>query len=240
MKTDLDTLMQTRNIDALLVVGSGKHNPAMSYFTGGVPITHAYLVKRNGQMPVLFHSDMERDEAAASGLETRSLESYGMHEILKEAGGDLGRAIAELLKRILENLGITSGRLAIDGKDEVGAALAVFTALGEAMPGLELVGELDDSLLMSARATKDSDEVARIRQMGQITTGVVADVAEFLTSHTARDGVLEKSDGQPLTIGEVKDKINLWLAERGRGEPRRHDLRPRPRCRRATQHREPG
>jgi Xaa-Pro aminopeptidase len=31
--------------------------------------------------------------------------------------------------------------------------------------------------------------------------------------------VLVKSDGLPLTIGEVKDKINLWLAERGAENP---------------------
>lgn len=219
MKTDLDSLMQTRNIDALLVIGSGKHNPSMSYLTGGVPLSDAYLIKVKGQNPILIHRDMERDEAAASGLETRSLESFRMHEIYKQAGGDMRRAMATLLKRILEEVGIISGRLAVCGKEEAGAVLAVYPILEETMPGLELVGELDDSLLMAARATKDNHEVARIRRMGQITTSVVGQVADFLGSHSARDGILVKSNGEPVTIGEVKDRINYWLAERGAENP---------------------
>ena len=219
MKSDIDTLMESRDIDALLVVGSGKHNPAMVYLTGGVPLSGAYLIKTNRRPPVLIHRDMERDEAAASGLQTRSLESYHLHEILKQFENDMPLVLAELLKRIFADLGITSGRLAIYGKDDVGAALAVFSAFKENMPGLELVGELDDSLLMVARATKDADEVARIRRMGQITTEVVGIVADYLVSHRVRDGVLVNSAGQPLTIAKVKNRINLWLAERGAENP---------------------
>jgi Xaa-Pro aminopeptidase len=162
---------------------------------------------------------MERDEAAASGLETHSLEAYHLQEIFKQTDGDMRRALAELLKRIFGELGITSGRVAIYGKSEVGAALAVFFILGEIMPDLELVGELDDSLLMAARATKDADEIERIRRMGEITTGVVGQVADYLSSHAARNNVLVKPNGEPLTIGEVKAKINLWLAERGAENP---------------------
>jgi len=55
--------------------------------------------------------------------------------------------------------------------------------------------------------------------MGQVTTEVVAETADFITSHPARDGRLVKSDGQPLTIGDVKARINLMLAERGAENP---------------------
>jgi len=55
--------------------------------------------------------------------------------------------------------------------------------------------------------------------MGQITTGVIAKTADFLTSHKAKNGVLVHSDGQPLTIGEVKKRIELWLAEDGAENP---------------------
>jgi Xaa-Pro aminopeptidase len=72
---------------------------------------------------------------------------------------------------------------------------------------------------LQARATKDEDEIARIRAMGRVTTAVVAETADFLTSQRVKDGVLVKADGQPLTIGEVKRRINLWLAERGAENP---------------------
>jgi Xaa-Pro aminopeptidase len=67
--------------------------------------------------------------------------------------------------------------------------------------------------------TKDADEVARIRKMGEITTAVVGDVAGFLTSHKTKNGVLVDQKGEVLTIGEVKRRINLWLAMRGADNP---------------------
>jgi Xaa-Pro aminopeptidase len=130
------------------------------------------------------------------------------------------RALADLLKSIFEDLGIASGRVAVYGQYEVGSALAIFSALKEAMPEIELVGELDNSLLMAARATKEPSEVERIRRMGKITIDVVGQVADYLTSHEAKDEILVKPGGGPLTIGDVKDRINLWLAERGAENPK--------------------
>ena len=63
--------------------------------------------------------------------------------------------------------------------------------------------------------SKDEAEVARIRKMGSVTTEVVGMTADYLTSRDIReDEVLLKEDGTPLTIADVKRKINLWLAER--------------------------
>ena len=39
MKTDLDSLMQDHNLDAILITGPGQHNPAMYYLTGGAHLT---------------------------------------------------------------------------------------------------------------------------------------------------------------------------------------------------------
>ena len=33
MKSDLDALMQTKNLDAILVIGNATHNPPMYYLT---------------------------------------------------------------------------------------------------------------------------------------------------------------------------------------------------------------
>ena len=40
-----------------------------------------------------------------------------------------------------------------------------------------------------------------------------------MQSHKAKDGVLVKPDGSPLTIGDVKRKIDLWVAEHGVENP---------------------
>jgi Xaa-Pro aminopeptidase len=215
MKTQLDTLMQTAHVDALLIVGSAQHNPAMQYFTGEAHVTEALLVKHRGEPPILFHYPMERGEAAQTGLRTTNMATYSSSELLKEAGGDPLRASALRLGRILHDAGVDAGTVAVYGVNEVGATLAQIQTLGELFPALKIQGFPNsmDPILAEAELTKDADEIAHIRRMGQVTTRVVAKTAEFLSGHSARDGVLRKPDGQPLLLGEVKRQIGLWLAE---------------------------
>ncbi len=219
MKTDLDALMEAHEIDALLVTGPAQHNPAMYYFTGGWHISQADLIKKRGEAPVLFYNSMERDEAAKTGLQTKDLGDYRMRDLLKESNGNQVKASVLRYQKMLEELGIISGRVALCGKADAGAAYAIFSGLEKSLPGLSMVGQLDDSLLMQAMATKDDGEIERMRRMGQVTTAVVGKVADFLTSHRVSNEILVKSDGQPLTIGDVKSLINLWLAEAGAENP---------------------
>ncbi len=220
MKSDLDTLMQSKNIDAILVNGNGDHNPPMVYFTGGGHFGGATLIKKRREEAVLFCNNMERDEAAKTGLKTLLYSTYNYEEILKEAQGDHLLASALRFSRILSDQGV-KGRVGIYGNMDVGSGFAVFTHLQKLMPELELVGELgEDSILLKAMETKDLTEVEHIRRMGAVTTGVVRRTAEFLTSRPVRaDEVLLNEDGTPLTIGEVKQKINLWIAELGGENP---------------------
>ncbi|MBT3391125.1 MAG: aminopeptidase P family protein [Chloroflexi bacterium] len=220
MKSDLDRLMQEKNIDAILVTGPAQHNPAMYYMTGGGHLTSADLIKARGKAPVLFYNPMERDEAAATGLQTKNLTDYNLKELLKQTDGDTVRAVALRYKQMLSEHGLTAGRMALYGKMDVGAGYALFAALQKIMPDLEIVPETSrDSLLLQAMATKDEAEIAHIRQMGQITTEIVGRVAEFLGAQKAKNEVLVQPDGQPWTIGDVKRRINLWLAELGAENP---------------------
>lgn len=221
MKTDIDALMEEEGIDVLLVTGASGHNPPMYYLTGTPSLTHADLVKKRGEEPVLFYNPMERDHAAATGLPIRNLAEYNLQELLKEHGGDLPKATIARYRKMFEDLGIQEGRVAVYGNSEVGRAYAIFRGLEEALPGLEIVGEVGPSILLRAMQTKDEAEVERIRRMGQITVDVVGRVADYLTSHPVEDEVLMKEDGSPLTIGDVKKCINLWLAESGAENP--HD-----------------
>ena len=217
MKSDIDALMQARNLDALLVLGAAEHNPPMYYFTGGGHISAAVLVKKRGEAPILFYNDMERDEAAKTDLQTKSLGAYPFQELLKEAGGDLTLVGALRFQRILNDLGLTKGRMGIYGNVDFSSTFAAVTRLQRLLPDLELVGESGmDSVFIRAMETKDERDVERIRRMGQITTEVVSLTAEYLTSRDVRaDEVLLKEDGSPLTVGDVQARIRLWVAERG-------------------------
>jgi len=219
MKSDIDRLMKDANLDALLVIGPAGHNPYMTYFTGLVHVTRGYLLKKRDHSPVLFHGSMERDEAASTGLQIKNLDDYDPLKLLEEASGDPIRASAMLLQRIFKEFDVR-GRVGLYGKTEIGPHYATLRLVGEALPDVELVGEASSrSVLTRARTTKDDDEVARIRKVGEITSTVVADVAGFLTSHQVKDGMLVDRQGEALTVGEVKRRINLWLAMRGAENP---------------------
>ncbi len=219
MKSDIDALMQAHELDALLVTGPAQHNPMMAYFTGIGHISQADLIKKRGAPPVLFYNSMERDEAAKTGLATKSLADYKFNELLKQTEGNILQATVLRYQKMLADLGITSGRLGVYGKVDAGTSYAIFSALQETLPELTIVGEMDDTVLLLAMATKSEDEIERIRKMGEVTVAVVSQTAEFLSSQKVKDDVLIDSSGQPITIGEVKRRINLWLVERGAENP---------------------
>ncbi len=214
MKSDIDALMQSRNIDAIVVVGDANHNPPMHYLTGGGHISAATLIKKRDEEPVLFCNNMEREEAARTGLKVIPYSTYNNEELLKEAHGDSSKTTSILYKHIFADLGV-QGRVGIYGNTELGSAFANFTQLQKLLPELNLIGESsNDSLFMKAMETKDLSEVDRIRKMGSTTTEVVRRTADYLTSREVRpDEVLLKEDTTPLTIRDVKEKINLWIAE---------------------------
>ena len=211
--------MQARNLDAILVSGPGTHNPPMVYLTGGGHLTHADLIKKRGEPPVLFCASMEREEAARTGLATRSLDDYRIDELLKHFDGDQVQALSARYKQMFADLGLESGRLAIYGVSDAGRAFSVFSALQKVLPNIELVGEAGDSMLLNAMQTKDEQEIERIRKIGKIATEIIGKTADFISSHAVTNEVLINRDGTPLTIGQVKSRIDLWVAEQGAENP---------------------
>ena len=221
MKSNLDSLMQDRHLDALLVLGNTQHNSPMYYLTGGHHVGGATLIKKQGEKPILFHRDMERDEAARTGLKTISYSKYPEKELLKNSGGNMIKFSALRLQKIFADLGVDSGRVGVYGHTDLSHSFAMLTLMQEYLPGITFVGESGtDSVFLNAMETKEEEEVARIREMGRITIEVVGMVKDFLTGHAvSEDEILLRTNGKPLTIGDVKGKINLWLAERGVENP---------------------
>ncbi len=219
MRKDLDELMRKNGIDAILITGPAQHNPAMYYLTGGGHITQADLIKKAGLPALLFHGMMERDEAAKTGLKTRSYNEYPMGALLKEAGGDAFIAGVLRYQRMFQDAGVTRGRVALFGQTELGKGYSTIHALQQLLPELTFDGHLQEDVLLAAMATKDRPELDRIRHMGKVTTEVVGRTAEFLSHSPVHGKKLSTREGDPLTIGKVKGLINLWLAELGAENP---------------------
>ena len=167
MKKDLDALMEKAGLDALLISGAAARNPAMYYFTGNIHMGMGMLIKPRGQEPVLFCNPMEREEAARSGLKIENYAKYNMMELTAEAEGNVALAHAKRYQLMLEEVGVTEGRVSIYGLLDAPYSFEVFNALQKIMPEIEVVGEVGSSVLLSARETKDEEELEHIRQMGQ-------------------------------------------------------------------------
>jgi Xaa-Pro aminopeptidase len=182
-------------------------------------LTVGDIIKKRGDAPVLFHTPMERGEAARTGLPLSSYAETPLDRYVKESGGDRAEAYARRYQEMLARLGIERGRVLVYGREETGRTWTIFNQLQKRLPGLELVGETENTVLMEAMSTKDTAEVERIRRMGRITTEVLARAARFLKSLQREEDHFTGQDGKAVTIGEVKRRISLWLAELGAENP---------------------
>jgi hypothetical protein len=106
------------------------------------------------------------------------------------------------------------GEVGFYGMADQGQAYLFLSALAEALPEIHVRGEYDEALLDVARATKDADEVARIREVARLTCEVVEETIAFLRRHRVKDETLVTDDGAPLTVGRVKDYVYQLLARR--------------------------
>jgi Xaa-Pro aminopeptidase len=205
--------MQERGIDVAVVTGAVKGNATMYYVVNGAAISHAIVIKKRNDPPVLLCGTMEREEAAASGLKTIDTSKYNILEMIKEAGGDRLAASVNYYRTIFEEFGV-KGRVAFYGQGDVGRNWEFLKALDEGLPELTVIGEFIDDIFITARMTKGPEELDRIREMGRKTCEVVSHIADFMKSHKVDGGKLMKDDGSPLTIGDCKAEIKMALARR--------------------------
>ncbi|GAP21111.1 M24 family metallopeptidase [Leptolinea tardivitalis] len=219
MKNELEQLMKSNGIAAILITGAADHNPAMTYFTGHVHVSHGDLVIKPGEKPILFHDPMEREEAAKTGCVLKSYLNHPYAELVKETNGDKSKMDARKFAHVLEDCGVTSGKVVLYGQSDAGKAYSAIKGVIEYLPDVEFQADWDENLLYKAMTTKDENELNQIRDMGRVTTDVVGRVADFLSQQKSKGNQLVKKSGEPVTIGEVKNMINLWLAEGGAENP---------------------
>lgn len=219
MKADLDRLMAESDLEAIWVTGSAGGNPSLDYFVGRAHLNNVHLLKKRGEPPLLLHGAMEREEAQATGLRSSALGRDRFLELLDQTEGDKQRARALQLADHMHALGL-SGRVAVYGQVEAGPFMELHAHLSELLPEVTWVpGSGAKSVLALARITKDRTELERIRRMGQITVEVADRIRSFLSEREAVDGGLLDEDGEPLTVGAVKDRVHRLLAERRAESP---------------------
>ncbi len=218
MKSDLDRLMAERNLNALLVTGSTKHNPAMYYLANGAAVgEHTILIKKLDEAPVIIAIGMERDEAAKSGLDIYERNAFDYSSIARIAAGPVD-ATARLVAAAFAKFQIT-GRVGLYGREEASVTLQFVDLLRQHASTIDIVAEASPNVIETAGMTKSADEIARLRVLAENALTVIRNTRDFIASHGAKDGVVVKTDGTPLTVGDVKAKIRIWTAENNLEDP---------------------
>ena len=215
MKSKIDALLKQSDLDGLIALGASAHNPAMYYLANGVIVgENSLLIKPRGKRAALVVNAMEREEAAKSGLRVLDLNTAvaAATPARRAPAGNPVRAQARVIAGLLKQLGVT-GRVAVTGLQDAGYAAELVAQFNRGRFGVTLA--YAPHVLRQAAVTKDATEVARIRTAGAKTVAVVGDIHDFLSGQRARDGVLVDRAGAPVTIGQVKARINLKLAEHG-------------------------
>lgn len=205
MLSDIDSLMQSRAVDALVISGSPKECKDLRYFTGPVAVAGAMVLKKRGSKPILLCSSLERDEAAKSGLDIFTYSQLGYGEVLKGAK-TLFEASLAFMKKVLQAFEI-SGRVAFYGKGDIPYNYALLTELAKSGQ-IEVFAETENSIISEARMTKDESEIEKIAAVGEKAQEIMKSVVRFLKRQRAKDGKLVHKNGTPVKIGEVKSLID--------------------------------
>ena len=200
MLADLDVLLTSRSIDAVIVPMHEAMHPSFRWLSRGAKVTRGYAVKLAGQEPVLVTYPMERDEAAATGLAVRLAHEFDADRIFKTVA-HAAEGYAELFTNILRELG-SGERIAFFGN----APVHLYFGLIEAMErrGWRVHRSNGEDLIQLARKRKESWEIEAIRSVAERTEQVVDGVRAML---------LEWSPS--LTIGDLKAFVSQEINRLG-------------------------
>lgn len=209
MFEEFDREMERRGLDTALVIGeSTLGNPELAYVTGTTIPRGGILIKRTRQDPLLVVSNIDIGSAKRGRVRNiRTYGDYGYEKLVERHGRERGYImLIDLLLRSVR----TRGKIRIYGRNEFSHLLSVADSLRRM--GYKVAGERDTSLIESLRETKDPVEINRIRSVGIRAARVVERTLEILRQCTVSSGKL-KSKRETLTVGTVKSRINILLAE---------------------------
>jgi Xaa-Pro aminopeptidase len=205
--------MEARNLDAFIIACDEPFSAARHYLTSGAQMTTGLIMKKRGDAPVIFANPMETEEAAKSGLKVYSFNDLDWPGLVKQFDGDRTKAEVVFWGKCLELLGVPSGRIGIYGVSDLNLIVELVRLLEAAYSQYEWAGEMGMTLFDEAYTTKDAAEVATIRSVANRTSAVLQATWDFISRHRVEGDGLVKSDGSPLTIGDVRRFVRRTLLD---------------------------
>lgn len=215
MKSDLDALMQKRELDAIFITGGEGYSVVRDYMSNGADITGGHIVKKLGEDPILFVSGMETEEAKKSGYPVKSWSELGLYDLYSEYEDTDLRTIV-FWGMCLEAAGVTSGKIGFYGEGALNVFVKLFNLANEHFEQYEFIGETGLTLFSEAFLTKDEQEVERLKSVAERTNEVMESAWNYIADHHANENEeLVNAEGEKLTIGEIKRFVRAALMERG-------------------------
>ena len=218
MRSDLNRLMHTYNLDAIVVLGDETPNTFRDYLTGRAK-ANGNIFKKRDEQAVIIVSGMEVDEAAKSGLRVMTHYDFDFAALYEQLGSQPSKLRRELFLNYFRKLGIR-GRVGFYGTAAVNGMLPNLLHLIDSGLGVELALE-DETLALFSHMyeTKDMAEIAALREAGRLTSEVVRRAWNFLCSHYASAEAIGSpvinEYGEPLTVGAVRRYIQAQEAALG-------------------------
>lgn len=210
MLSDLDSLMRSRNIDAVVVPMHEAMHPSFRWLSRGAKVTRGYAIKLLDREPLLVTYPMERGEAAATGLTVRLASEFDYDRIF-HGSTNHAEAYGEFFENVFRDLGI-KGAVAFFGNVPVQLYIGVVEELEKR--GRKIHRSNGEDLIQLARKRKDAREIDLIASVGRRTEEVVDEVRAVLRKATiAGDRVLV--DARPLTLGDLKQIVRAGVMNRG-------------------------
>jgi Xaa-Pro aminopeptidase len=200
MLSDLDTLLSTHSIDTVIVPMHETMHPSFRWLSRGAKVTRGYAIKLAGREPVLLTYPMERDEAAATGLEVRLAHEFGADRIFRDAP-NIAAGYAELFDGVLRAFG-SGERVAFFGNAPVHLYHGLLESLEQR--GWRVHRANGEDLIQLARKRKDEWELEAIRSVGERTEQVVDGVRAMLRAWTPS-----------MTLGDLKTFVSQEIARLG-------------------------
>jgi Xaa-Pro aminopeptidase len=167
-----------------------------------------------GAVSLGFITDMERDEAASTGLDLLTPAHLGLHE-LREQGHSPGAFWHRLLAAALEASGAAPGLWAVAGHPAAGTALEACSLLGE--DGWQFVSGAE--IVRRWRKLKPEGWRERMAAPADGVCAAMRAIAALLHAATpGGEGSLELQ-GQPLRVGRLREAASREFARFGLSEP---------------------
>lgn len=213
MKSEIGQLMKKKGINTLVIMGKPQ-NSSMLYFTGNIKLLDSFIVIKNGEKPLLIYHPIDRDEAQKSGLRAIDFNYFELYAI--QSSSKLDRHIKSLIQ-IFDRLEI-KGNIAFYGTMDLSRGYPLLKALSENIQGIKIIEEEEPNILSIARATKDKNEIEKIRTVGQKTCAIMGTVKAFLQHLYLKGKQVVDRAGRSIRVGEIKKLISQEIFSRGLSE----------------------